>query len=154
MPVLLIAIGVLFVLLASKKALAFVNGQPVTITLGPIGDGLYLRSDAAAAFVRMVNAARNDGVTISPSGPRAAFRSPDDQMSLINESGSYGSGGLAASVGYSPHQAGIAIDLAEMTYDSPARLWMNAYAGQFAWVNKGMSYQTTKEPWHWEFEYA
>src|SRR6476661_7679226 len=104
--------GALLVMLQPKTATGYVNGEAVTLVVASIGGGLYLRADAATAFIAMRAACLAEcGKTLTPSGPNSAFRSPEQQLSLVGTLGSYAGDGLAAAVGHSPHQAGIAVDL-------------------------------------------
>jgi D-alanyl-D-alanine carboxypeptidase len=149
MPILLIVILLGVVLLMPKTATAYVGGKPVQITLGSIGAGLYMREDAASAFRRMQAAAAEDDIALVPTGPRAAFRTVEDQTSLELDRAEY-----AAPVGFSPHQAGIAVDLATATADGPgtndAFMWLLANAADFRFFQLPGS-GATKEPWHWEY---
>lgn len=142
----IVVLLVLAVLLSSRKALAgFIGGQPVTIagtTIGTIaGETLYMESDAAAAFLRMKEAATAVGVALVPTGARAAFRTHEDQEFLAETRSSF-----AAPVDRSPHQAGIAIDLTTASGTNAAFRWLTANAARF-------NFKRTRadEPWHWEY---
>lgn len=143
------------VLLGAKKAMAYANGKPIgEIELGSIGGGLYLRADVATKWNALVAAAKAAGIVIKPSGAAAAFRFQEDQERMLRERGAYGSGGFAAKLGFSPHQAGYAVDVANMnpavaSFDPKARAWMDANASRFDFWNAGATF-STKEPWHWE----
>lgn len=133
-----------------KKAMGYVGGQPVEIELASIGHGLYLERRAATAFAAMSGAAAAVGIYLTPSGPRAAFRSMEDQQALEEELGNISSGGLAATPGYGPHQRGVAVDLngfnpSAANYNPKQDSWMKANAQRWGFR------QSTKEPWHWEF---
>lgn len=70
------------------------------------------------------------------------------QQSLIDEEGSYAGEGLAASVGKSPHQAGIALDVHWTSEE--AHQWLLANCHSYGWHNRG-DFFVKKEPWHYEF---
>src|SRR5262249_16328553 len=53
------------------SATAYVKGKATQIQLSSVGNGFYLRSDAAAAFLKMRDAARNDGINLTIT---SAFR--------------------------------------------------------------------------------
>ena len=143
-------------LVQPKSAQGYVNGEPVTLIVASIGSGLYLRADAAAAFLAMRAACFTSiQKNVSPSGPNSAFRTPEQQAFLVNELGAYSETGLAAAVGRSPHQAGIAIDLAcldpaKSNYDSQLANWLVTNCHAFGWNNRGDTFKK-KEPWHYEF---
>lgn len=124
---------------STKTVSGFVGGVATPIEVSAIGGGLYMRSDAAAAFLRMVNAARLDGVALKPSGPRSAFRTTDQQASLQDT-------GFAAPINHSHHQMGTCIDLETAQGTNEAYDWLIANAEDF-----GFRGTVPVEPWHWEF---
>jgi LAS superfamily LD-carboxypeptidase LdcB len=139
-----------------RVATAYVGGLPVTIEVLEVGRGATLRVDAAKAFLTMKQAARAAGFDVQPSGSRSGFRTQAEQEALRREVGAYGSGGLAAAVGRSPHQSGVALDIESLNpsasnYDSAKRAWLKSNGPSFGWFPVGDSYATTPEPWHWEF---
>lgn len=115
------------------------------ITLSAIGGGLKMRSDAASAFRAMQSAAAADGVQLVPSGPRAAWRSPAMQASLVAERPDY-----AAPVGRSEHQLGIAIDLVTDGGRNAAYAWLVKHAARYGFFATAMK-RKNREPWHWVF---
>lgn len=134
--------------------IGYVNGQPVTLSLASIGNGYRLRVDAAAAYLRMLDAARLADVDIPVD---SAFRTQAQQAALVKRLGAYGvNGGVAAPVGKSPHQAGIAIDVlglnpSQMNYNPARDAWLMEHAEEFGWHRTGL-YFTTVEPWHLEYK--
>lgn len=158
------ALAVGAVMLGSKKALAYVRGKPVHISIAPLltravdGSTVYLREDAAKAWNLLSRAAANDGLAPKPSGKRAAFRTMEQQAELIGELGSYRDDpdGLAARAGYSPHQSGYALDIDGVnpwaaSYNAELRAWMLRHAPTYGWHNVGASF-SKPEPWHWEYQ--
>lgn len=162
----LLAVGLLAVLFATKKAgtmkaTAYFNGQPQEIEIKSIGSGLYLQADAANAFNQMSSDALSEGFGIIPSGHRSAFRTQEMQIELLRELGRYGDTssngepGYAAAAGYSPHQKGAAVDLANvnpwgLNYLPEVRAWLLRNGPKYGWHNTGASFKTP-EPWHFEW---
>ena len=157
------ALGVGAALLGGRRALAYVRGTPVHIDVAPLitraadGSTVVLRADAARAWNLLARAAANDGVAPRPSGRRAAFRTQEDQVELLEELGSYRDDptGIAAAVGYSPHQAGIALDIdgvdpRKSNYRADLRAWLLEHGPTYGWHPVGSAYRKP-EPWHWEF---
>lgn len=134
------------------RAFGMVKGVAVELDLAPIGRGLFLRFDVAPHFLAMQAAAKVAGVELIPSGPRSAFRTAEQQAELIVEEGNAKEtpGGLAAPVGSSPHQAGIAIDLETAGGTNPAFHWLSEYASGFGF-RRAHTTLGNKEPWHWEW---
>jgi LAS superfamily LD-carboxypeptidase LdcB len=155
---LFIAAIVLWVVLMPRTAIAYVGGQPVEIQVKEIGRGATLRADAADAFNAMAEAcAEETGFTLECSGSRSGFRTPEEQQALRDELGAYGSGGLAAAVGKSPHQTGTAVDIegldpAKPNYNTALRGWMDSRAADFGFINTGAAFVTTRELWHWQYK--
>lgn len=108
-------------------------------------DPLYLRSDAAEAWKSMLAAATQQGIHLEPS---YAFREHHIQKRLKRRSPR-----LAAAPGYSPHEAGIAIDIKNCTrkiknkrIKTEIYFWLKTHAHKYGF------YQTIKnEPWHWQW---
>lgn len=122
----------------------YVEGAASQITVAPIGEGKYLRSDAASAFIRMRDAARADGLTLTVA---SAFRTYDEQKRL-HDAYLAGQGNLAAAPGYSNHQGGISLDISVgQSYTHPVYLWLAQNAGRFGFVN-----DVRGEPWHWTYK--
>lgn len=132
------------------------NGQAYEVRLKSIGNGQYLEERAADAWLAMVAAARAAGLDLHTSGNSAAFRSPEQQLSLLEKLGAYVSGGYAAKVGFSPHQTGCAVDVANVSpgtanYDAALSAWLSANSTSFGWARVGLTFSTV-EPWHLEFK--
>ena len=126
-----------------------------------------LHPDAAAALLKMVAAARADGVWLVPA---SGFRTIAQQRSLFTaQVASKGTPESAALVsappGYSEHHTGYAVDLADGSvaqgYDISASFaktlayqWLTANAATFSFElsfpennEQGISF----EPWHWRY---
>lgn len=121
------------------------NGRLDPSTLKSIGGNHKLRPDAADAYLRMVEAARADGITWSITD---SYRTYEEQVRLAREKGIYGQGGLAARPGTSNHGWGLAVDLGggANNYGTPQNNWLQRNAGRFGFRN------IPKEPWHWQFK--
>lgn len=120
----------------------YVNGVPRTIHVKSIPNGKVLRSDAADAYNRMYNAARAQGIYLTPV---SGFRTMAQQQYLYQLYLS-GKGNLAARPGYSNHQGGIATDISVGSTSSAAYKWLAAHAAAY-----GFRRTVPSEPWHWEY---
>lgn len=125
-----------------------------------------LHSDAALALMKLIYAARDEGVWIIPV---SGFRTIADQEKLfqaqIRKTGSESAAAkISAPPGYSEHHTGYAIDLADGHYPNQditmdfqqegAFRWLIQHASEFGFEmsfhpnnSQGVSY----EPWHWRF---
>lgn len=137
----LIVVILLVLLIRSKPVLAYVKGKVTDIAFGSIGGQFVLRKDAAESFNDMKQAAHADGVLLVVN---SAFRTMEEQEKLRIEKP-----GLAAKPGYSPHQAGIAVDLDVDGGTNAAYRWLRMHAEFFGWYQP-----LAKEPWHWEYSAA
>jgi hypothetical protein len=137
------------------------NGQIDPSTLASIGN-VVIRADAAAAWNRMAEAARADGIILQPS---SGYRSTEQQMRLWRSAlARYGSvaaarrwvapppeavSGVPGAQG-SMHGWGLAVDEGVIYNDrrasNPHYQWLKNNAGRFNFYQR-MSW----EPWHWEF---
>ncbi len=126
------------------RVTGYVNGRPSSFNVSSIGNGKVLRSDAAGAYNRMVQAARAAGVNLyAVSG----FRTMEQQRALY---AAYlnGTGNLAARPGYSNHQGGISVDIGNVGgYGTRAYNWLRNNAGRFGFVN-----DVRGEYWHWTYK--
>lgn len=127
--------------LQSNQTWGYINGTKVRLELASIGGGKQLRTDAAAAFIRMREAARVAGVDLHVN---SAFRSWAKQAELyaLFQAG----GNLAAEPGYSNHQGGVAVDIESANGTNAAYHWLVANAARF-----GFRRTVASEPWHWEY---
>jgi hypothetical protein len=117
------------------------NGQLPDSLLSSIGQGEFrLAKPAADAFIRLVNAAKRDGVTF---GVNDAYRSYAEQVDIAARKGIYGQGGLAAVPGTSNHGWGLATDL---ELDDRAQAWMEENAWRYGYFN-----DVPGESWHWTY---
>ncbi len=125
-----------------------------------------LAPEAGKALMKMIYAARDEGVWIIPV---SGFRTIEQQQKLfqaqINRRGSVEAAAkLSAPPGYSEHQTGFAVDLADGNVpkqdltikfeDTKAYLWLTHRAKEFGFELsfapsnlQGVSY----EPWHWRY---
>ncbi len=128
---------------------------------------LWLRIDAARAWLHMRDAAQRDGVLLeSISG----YRSHDYQLGIFERKLARGLSvddiiAVNAAPGFSEHHSGLALDIgtpdeppAEESFEAtPAFAWLQAHAGGHGFV---MSYPRDNphgivyEPWHWRFDAA
>ena len=116
----------------TKRTLGYVNGVPRRITVTPVGNGEFLRTDAARAFLKMQAAAKKAGVSLSAT---SGFRTMAEQRYLYNLYLS-GRGNLAARPGYSNHQGGLSADInMPGGYSGATYRWLRANAGRYGFVN-------------------
>lgn len=126
----------------------------------------YLDPEAGKALMKLIYAARNEGVWIIPV---SGFRTIERQQKLFQDQiKRRGSAEAAAKVsapaGYSEHHTGFAVDLADgrfpkqdVTYqfeNTDAYHWLTVHAKDFGFEmsftpnnSQGISY----EPWHWRY---
>jgi LAS superfamily LD-carboxypeptidase LdcB len=128
-----------------EQVTAYVNGQPRQITVVPVGNGQYMRADAASHFKEMMAAARNAGHDLYAE---SGFRTMAKQQYLYNGWIHHEPGfNLAARPGYSNHQNGIAMDIGGVGgYGSSAYRWLSANAGRFGFTN-----DVGGEYWHFDY---
>jgi len=115
------------------------NGRLDAASLTTIGSGHKLESSAAAAYQRMVEAARADGVIW---GITDSYRTYAAQVDVARRKGLYSQGGLAARPGTSNHGWGRAVDL---KLDAKSSRWLQQNAGMYGFRT------IAREPWHWEY---
>lgn len=128
---------------------------------------LWLRIDAARAWLRMREAARRDGVLLEAI---SGYRSHDYQLGIFERKLARGLTidailAVNAAPGFSEHHAGLALDIgtpdeppAEESFEAtPAFAWLQANASGHGFA---MSYPRDNphgivyEPWHWRFAAA
>ena len=136
--------------------------QLVTVEIDPDGREHQLVPAAAAAWIRMANAASADGVVLRIA---SAFRTLDRQAAIIRRKLERGASieqilCVSAPPGYSEHHSGRAVDV--YTAGSPplepefeqteAFRWLSSHASKYGFAlsyprdnQQGYSY----EPWHW-----
>lgn len=112
------------------------------LDLKKVARGKYLRSDAAEAFLRMAEAAKDDGITLRV---RSAHRTRAQQLRLFKRWLAK-KGPRAARPGTSRHEDGTAVDLRWVNETTRTYRWMVKNARRFGFVKTVRS-----EPWHWEY---
>lgn len=125
-----------------------------------------MHTEAALALMKMIYAARDEGVWIVPvSGFRTiAYQETLFQAQIQRRGSPEEAAKLSAPAGYSEHHTGYAIDLADGNFPKQDITYEFANTNAFRWLNKhakeygfelsfpennrqGVSY----EPWHWRF---
>lgn len=125
------------------SVLAYRNGRATRIRISSVGNGQYLRTDAARNFRNMQAAARRAGIRLSAT---SGFRTMAQQRRLYALYRA-GRGNLAARPGYSNHQQGLSMDVGGIGgYGTRAYRWLRAHARQYGFVN-----DVRGEFWHWTF---
>ena len=97
-----------------------------------------LRKEAYDAFVKMVDAAKADGVTFYAE---SAYRSNSYQARLyknyVNENGQAKADKYAAKPGFSEHELGLAVDLANIwtiTTKGEEYAWLSKHAHEYGYI--------------------
>lgn len=128
---------------------------------------LWLRIDAARAWLRLRDAALRGGIVLEAI---SGYRSHDYQLGIFERKRAHGMTidailQVNAAPGFSEHHSGLALDLgapgeppAEESFEAtPAFAWLRANAGTHGFA---MSYPRDNphgivyEPWHWRFSPA
>ena len=131
-------------LTTKRRTLGYINGQAQRITVSPVGEGEYLRTDAARAFLKMKASAQKAGINLSAT---SGFRTMAEQKHLYALWLAH-QGNLAARPGYSNHQGGIAMDVGGVGgYGTSAYRWLSNNAKRFGFVN-----DVSGEFWHWTYK--
>ena len=125
-----------------KGVMAYANGRAQSVNVVSVGNGQFLRADAATAFKNMQAAAASAGISLSAT---SGFRTMEQQQELYRKYQA-GTGALAAAPGYSNHQNGIAMDIGGVSgRGSAADQWLAANSGRFGFKN------LPAEAWHYDF---
>ncbi|MBW3606729.1 MAG: M15 family metallopeptidase [Actinobacteria bacterium] len=123
------------------------NGRIPLPALASIGAGHLLRTDAAAAWIKLQRAATADlGHTI---GVTDSYRSYEAQVAVKTAKGY-----LAATPGRSNHGWGLALDLDTGGWDGTAMRWLQANAHRFGWHHPDWARIDGSKPEHWHWEYG
>lgn len=123
----------------------------------------HLRTEAAEAYQRMAEAAEVDGVNlVAVSGYRSSAHQGSLYDSYVAQYGQATADTIAARPGYSEHQLGLAMDVAnadgacalqDCFDETPVGAWVAEYAGEYGFIIRypegeeavtGYAY----EPWH------
>ena len=127
------------------------NGKLSNLTT--IGGSHKLNSEAAAAYLKMVAAAKSEGISWSITD---SYRSLEGQNKLFDwdffnktkKKRKKGTAGTpAAYPGTSNHGWGAAVDIG-VKYGDKAHTWLTKNASKFGFSNPFSNPRT--EPWHWE----
>lgn len=128
----------------AKQVVAYHQGRPSNITVVPVGNGKFMRADAAKNFLAMQSAAKRAGVNLVAN---SGFRSMDEQKALYQKYLN-GTGNLAAKPGYSNHQGGISMDIGGLGgYNTKGYNWLKANASKYGFQN-----DVKGEFWHWTYK--
>ncbi len=126
------------------RVTGYVNGQPRSITVSSVGNGKYMRTDAANSFNRMKADAARAGINLSVV---SGFRTMDQQRYLYDQYLHHG-GNLAARPGYSNHQGGLSADInMPGGYGGSTYRWLASHGRAYGFVN-----DVRGEPWHFTYQ--
>lgn len=121
------------------------NGRIPQASLAQVGNTEFrMEAHAAAAAAAMMQAAKQDGVTLTIGN---SYRDYATQASMYRAYKA-GQGNLAASPGESNHGWGLAIDF-NITPEN--HRWLAANAARFGYSNPFGNDYGALENWHWEF---
>lgn len=148
MPVILLALGAFMAFVITKlprPVKGYRNGEPYIFMALPIGDGFFLEATAARAFNALNDVMTQHGL---PLAVNSAFRDYEAQERLYQRYVA-GIGNLAARPGYSNHQQGLSVDIAQIGTDrNSARYRFLQEVGEaFGFYN-----DVASEPWHWTYK--
>ena len=125
----------------TKKVTAYVNGQPRTIRVTSVGNGAWLRPDAAKALKKMYAAASRAGISLSST---SGFRTMAEQRVLWDRFGR--DPVRVARPGFSNHQNGIAMDIGGVGgRGTAADRWLMSNAQRFGFKNYAPEF------WHYDY---
>ena len=135
--------------------------------LQPMGDGYYLRAEAAEAYREMTQAAAKENL---PFQLKSAFRSYATQQTLYNNSvsrlGQAEGEKVSARPGFSEHQTGLALDVTQPTGDyglssasfekTSQYAWICQHAHEYGFIQRYPQEKTDItgfifEPWHYRY---
>ena len=123
-----------------KRVTAYINGRAQQITVVPVGNGEYMRADAAKNYKTMLAAAQRAGISLSST---SGFRTMAEQQALYARYGSP----RAATPGHSNHQNGISMDIGGVnSYGTAAYNWLKNNASKYGFKN-----DVAGEYWHWTY---
>lgn len=118
--------------------------------------GGLLRQDVAEPYTRMVEAAKADGIDLTPKKDTHMFRTYEQQAKKAASGSS-----SVAKAGNSAHGTGRAIDfntadnfVPNPNYsNNPQAAWLNANANNYGFYAPAEMYgkASTQEPWHYEY---
>lgn len=142
---------------ASRIVTGYRAGVAYQMTVVPVGNGRFLRADAADAWLTLQAAAAGAGFILFA---RSGWRSNEEQVELRGryeaaladpELAQDGRHNFAMKAGYSPHQAGTDVDIGGLGgYGTPAYRWLEANARGFGFSHD-VSGAAASEYWHWGF---
>lgn len=127
-----------------------------------VGNGQYLRQEAANSVLQMLQAIRNSGISANII---SSYRSQSTQTSLFNSymaSDPVNAPYYSAPPRSSEHELGLAIDISynyqllNTLHTSALGIWLNAHAHEYGWILR-YPYDKTHitgymfEPWHYRY---
>ncbi|TQL58519.1 M15 family metallopeptidase [Rarobacter faecitabidus] len=150
------------------------NGKLTVLSLKAVGGGHKFEKRAAASWLRMVEAAKADGITLTLTDsyrPYAVqetiFRARYTTTCIAGRPSKLWQGkrwyqrpgtATAAVPGTSNHGWGLAADIAGVYYAvggqrGAAAAWLAQHAGKFGWVRPAWAFEALFwEPWHFEYD--
>lgn len=153
----------IWVIVNKQHPLAPLDYVPADLT--PVGNGQYLRAEAAQALATMFADANSAGFTVTA---QSGYRSYATQVAVYNnEVKAYGQAvadSESARPGYSEHQSGWAVDLGsggcnitDCFGTTPGGVWITANAYKYGFILRypaGLSNITGYRTESWHFRYV
>jgi D-alanyl-D-alanine carboxypeptidase len=152
----------IWVVVNKQHPLSPINYAPPDLTA--VGNGQYMRAEAATALKSMLAGATTAGYTVTAA---SAYRSYPTQVSVYaNEVKSYGQATAdseSARPGFSEHQTGLAVDLASGSCSitdcfgtTPGGQWITANAYKYGFLLRYTAANTATtgyraETWHFRY---
>ncbi len=154
LPLILAGGGAALVGLSLISDYKLVIGNTGLLMVKKVGNGGYMRPDAADAFNAMAAAAAQDGVTLVAG---SAFRSIPEQLLLYLEYVARGFNyPMVAKPGTSNHGNGTAVDVGgapgtKLDFASSGFRWLTANAATYGFNWDEARRMKEPEPWHWGY---
>lgn len=123
----------------------YIKGEPAEITITSVGNGQFMRDDAARNFLALQAAAKAAGIGLTAvSGFRSNLQQTKLYAGWIAKLPGFN---MAAKPGWSNHQGGVSIDIGGIgSFSSVAYKWLTMNAGRYGFRN-----DVRGEYWHWTF---
>lgn len=120
----------------------FLGLKKLNLIVGKEGELEYVIEEYYEDYLKLVNAARKDGVNILLNSGFRTWR----RQSELYDAYRAGNGVTTARPGFSNHQQGKAFDLNTGGFSTPVYNWLKANAPKYGFIRT-----VSHEHWHWEY---
>jgi hypothetical protein len=135
----------------------YIENKKIALQVVPVGKNKrngaiqYMQRDAAKAYLEMKEAASKDGITITEESGFRTYAQQErlykDYVNYLADPANHKKANRADKPGYSKHQAGRSMDIADVeSYDSALYKWLAKNASRYGFKNDAAG-----EPWHWTY---